>query len=454
MAVGKKLSQLIRLILNESNELAGYRNDIVTDFKSTLISRTKFPIGPNGDSIKVTYKGEGEDVPLKHAQTYEIPIKLTKMLSLGELMADLTSTNPSAQYDSKLELIQGLNIFLNHYAKMSDTLATIGSSKTFVWNASNANTIDLGQGLRAIRGFVTSVRAATNRILVNINVSHGAFYQEGKLTNLIQACRAQPGKVASLYELDLFLDRLRIRTSHLKEKKNRHGVVVIRQKTIVGLAKPYKPKGNVAPLAKPPLVRVFGAGPKDVKFWLSEQSSSPRRPVSYWFLLHVKFYPVFGHADNFSKAGPQPAEFGPGKYVSVYDHFKNTYGIETNNSFPVIDVSTEKVPAYLPAEVCVVLPGQNAKCRLNSEQTSKMVSFAVRPPWLNARSIEEDGFVTAGLSNRTNPLLVSPYKFPRTYLHLSTKIIGSIWSCHWPESDHHSSSPPEGAACSISESES
>lgn len=74
----------------------------------------------------------------------------------------------------------------------------------------------------------------------------------------------------------------------------------------------------------------------------------------------------------------------------------------------VVNVGSEHNPSYLPAEVCIVLPGQSARTMLNSKQSSSMVSFAVRPPWVNAKSIETDGLKTAGLSNITNPLLVSP----------------------------------------------
>lgn len=382
---GPKLTQIIRLMLNESNELAGYRDDVVTDFKSTLISSRRFPIKNNTHFINIKYKAEGEDEPLSPAQIYRIPITLVKVLSVGELMADLTSTNPDVQYDSKLEMIQSLNIFLNHYAKTNESLVTVGSSKTFVWNAGNENSVSLGQGLIAIRGFITSVRNAVNRILININVSHGAFYQEGVLTNLIRAFMVQPGRTATLYELGKFIEKLRIRTSHLREKKNRHGVIVLHQKTIIGLARPYKPGGNAPRLDKSPEVRRFGARPKDVRFWLREQRNVTNRLV-----------------------GPQPVEAGPGQYVTVYDYFKNTYNIETNNNFPVVNVDTNDNPSYLPAEVCIILPGQHARARLNGEQTSNMVNFACRPPWVNASSIENDGFRTAGLTRNTNPLLVSP----------------------------------------------
>lgn len=278
---GPKLTQIIRLMLNESNELAGYRDDVVTDFKSTLISSRRFPIKNDTHFINIKYKAEGEDDPLSQAQVYRIPITLVKVLSVGELMADLTSTNPAVKYDSKLDMIQGLNIFLNHYAKTNESLVTVGSSKTFVWNAGNENRVDLGQGLQAIRGFITSVRAATNRILININVSHGAFFQEGVLTNLIRAFMAQPGRTATLHELELFISNLRIRTSHLSEKKNRHGVVILRQKSVLSLARPCEPGRNTLRLDKPPEVRRFGAGPKDVRFWMRERTNGIDNFVSF-----------------------------------------------------------------------------------------------------------------------------------------------------------------------------
>lgn len=79
---------------------------------------------------------------------------------------------------------------------------------------------------------------------------------------------------------------------------------------------------------------------------------------------------------------------------------------ETNPTLPVVNVGSRERPTYLPAEVCEVLPGQNANTKLSPEQTQKMISFAVRKPWANAESIVRNGLNTAGLSAQTNPLLV------------------------------------------------
>lgn len=409
--VGKKRTQVIRLLINESPELESYRRDMVTDFKSTLISRKQLDLGENKKDIDVTYKAEGEDEPKENARKYAVTVKYTKTLTVGDLMAFLTSTNPSVQYDSKPEMIQGLNIFLKHWAKSNNNVATIGASKTFSMTGS-AEKQDLGGGLTALRGFFTSVRAATNRILVNINVSHGAFYNEGKLTALIDAYDPRPDP-GGWRRLEKFLKRVRVRTTHLKEKKNKKGEVILRAKTICGLAKTSDGKGS----DHPPRVQEFGGGPSQVEFWLEDKSPAPAasssvpgaEPSQATSKKKGKGKGAKGKAEAPATAGPQPPSAGTGRYISVYDHFKNTYNITCSDNYPVVNVGTDKNPSYLPAEVCIVLSGQNAMAKLSGEQTRNMIKFAVRGPWLNAMSIVTDGLSTGGLSTDTNPLLVSTH---------------------------------------------
>lgn len=405
---GKKSTQVIRLMINEASELTEYRNDMVTDFKSTLISRKKLKMEGNEMTILVTYRNEGEDDPKERATQYKVTVKYTKTLNVGDLLSYLTATDPSILYDNKLDMIQALNIFLKHYAKSTNNLATIGASKTFSMSG-NAGSTDLGRGLVALRGFFTSVRAATNRVLVNINVSHGAFYHEGHLTRLMESFDMRYND-RGMRALEKFLKRVRVRTTHLKEKKNRKGEVVHRVKPIMGLAK----KTDGRQLAHPPRVKEFGAGPKNVQFWLEDKPTSAAPSSSVPGADPSQATPKKkgkgrGGKGKTETAGPQPAESGTGRYVSVHDHFKNTYGIQTGDDYPVINVGSDHNPSYLPAEVCIVLPGQSAMAKLSGDQTRNMINFAVRGPWMNAESIVENGLRTGGLSSQTNPLLVSGY---------------------------------------------
>lgn len=72
----------------------------------------------------------------------------------------------------------------------------------------------------------------------------------------------------------------------------------------------------------------------------------------------------------------------------------------------MVNVATRENPSYLPAEVCVVMPGQSSNSRLDPGQTRQMIRFAVRKPFENAASIVNEGLETVGLSSQTNVLLV------------------------------------------------
>jgi eukaryotic translation initiation factor 2C len=203
-------------------------------------------------------------------------------------------------------LTQALNIFLNHYAKSSNNLATIGLTKSFSLNQ-NAAKGDLGAGLEVIRGFFSSVRLATCRVLVNINVSHGAFYQAGPLPSLMISYGPR-----STVALECFLKLVRVQTTHLKEKRNKANQFIPWTKTIFALAR--KDDGHV--MVHPPRIRQHGAGAKDVEFWLEGEMSSAGP-------LRV------GVADSTNTKGKgkgktQPkssASSGSGKYISVFDFF-------------------------------------------------------------------------------------------------------------------------------------
>ena len=74
---------------------------------------------------------------------------------------------------------------------------------------------------------------------------------------------------------------------------------------------------------------------------------------------------------------------------------------------PVVNVGNRENPSYLPAEVCVALPGQTIKRRLSPDQTAEMIKFACRKPSENGNSIVVDGKVVLALNPGQNPVLVS-----------------------------------------------
>ena len=314
-AAGKKLSQIIRLVL-ELPEYREFRNDIVTDFKSTLVSRRR--LSPNTAGTSIQYRAEREDEPRAKAPTYRIRVEETGTLTVAELTDHLTSTNVNTAYADKLPILQALNIFLGHYAKSSPTVASVGSSKSFSLSQ-NSPSRDLGAGLTALRGFFSSVRVATCRILINVNVSHGAFYDAVPLEQLINRYGSAHG--FNRVKLQAFLKRVRVRVTHLGEKKNKAGESIPRVKTIFGLAT----QNDGYKLDHPPRVSRFGAGPKEVEFFLSDSSGAPSSSSqSQAAATPGSKKKGKGKKGGESSQGPGqgPGQDQGGRYISVYDFFK------------------------------------------------------------------------------------------------------------------------------------
>lgn len=247
-AVGRKRTRIIELFLQRPESVAR-SHTICSDFKSTLFSRAL--LENEFTACQVEYRSELETEPGPQATPYLLRLQHTRTLPVGRLLEYLTTTSMSTAFDEKDGIIQAFNIFLNHYAKSHSSLATFGN-KTFPKDVAGR---DLGSGLMAIRGFFSSVRAATGRILVNVNVCCSAFYRPGPLTTLMAAHGLQ-----DKYKLEQFLKGVRVKTSHTGTPRIR---------TILALASPSDGQGLNQ---QRPKVPEFGAGPNQVLFWLREQN--------------------------------------------------------------------------------------------------------------------------------------------------------------------------------------
>ncbi|KAL8769505.1 MAG: hypothetical protein Q9209_004566 [Squamulea sp. 1 TL-2023] len=389
--VGKKLVQAFRLIL-EVPQLRNLRNDLVTDFKSQLLSRAAFDAELlQAFPLEIPYLAEGEDDPRANAPTLIVKISAIGPVTVSELTDYLTSTDTRGSFD-KQPILQALNIFVGHYSKQCSDLAKVGS-KSFPVRPHQNDTRSLEAGLVAIRGFFSSVRVATTRILVNVNVTHAPFYNAVPLKQSIEAFqRAQKGEKDKRSKLQPFLKRVRVAVTHIK-RKNKFGQVVPIVKTIFALATRNDGHGPDA-VGPPPEVSDHGAGPANVKFWLSEDSNQKSSSPS------VAARQSQGPKDKIMSASKarSSGQGSGGRYVSVADYFMTKYHIQTDHGLPVVNVGTTARPSYLPAEVCEILPGQSYQGRLEPEQTQKMIQFAVRKPQDNAISIEQDGPNVVGLS--------------------------------------------------------
>jgi eukaryotic translation initiation factor 2C len=290
---GRKLKQIITILLEDCPELM----HAVSDFKSNILMTKKL----NENIMRtITYRSEGEDAPPGTtvtpatpapggtARTYVVKVAYTGDFSVADLVSYLRSSDASTRYERKLEIIQVLNILLGHQPHSRQDVISIGGNKHFAITRGSTTSWNLGDGLEALRGYYKSVRAATGRILVNINVSHSVFIQSGKLDDLVKSCFKRPGTWGlTAVSTDKFLKRLRVETTHLPVKKNKAGTKIPRIKTIFGLARENDGRGTDS---HPPKVPYLGAGAKQVEFFLSSNGGATGHYISvYKFFERSKF---------------------------------------------------------------------------------------------------------------------------------------------------------------------
>ena len=293
--------RIVELLLEE--HFHEHLNRVASDYRSTLVSRGSLEIREEGYPVR--FRQPGEDEVPDGAKVYECILKETGTMSVSELTDYLSSTRVSP-YGSKEEVIQCLNIVLGQYCKVHPDIASVGANKHYQVRGPGAPVAnDLGAGLVGIRGFFISVRAATARLLLNVQVKNGAFYQEGPLEQLMHVYRAYTRNDVML---EKFLSKLRIKLTHIK-RKNKAGHEIERIKGIQSLARPGQGRGE-----HKPRIAKYAADADHVMFYVDDSGgrkddSSPQKAPK-------------------GKKGKKPQPAGPapsgGGFITVREFFRTS----------------------------------------------------------------------------------------------------------------------------------
>jgi eukaryotic translation initiation factor 2C len=296
---GKKLGRVFQLLL-ALPVFAG----VATEWKSMIVSSRQLNIPPDF-SVQIPYLAEGQDEPLAHAITYTVRIVTPLSFSVSSLVDHLSSVTAGPDFVQKAEIIQVLNAVFGHYPQSHDGIVSIGQNRHFSTDRGqqNAHNIrSLSGGLESLRGYFQSVRPATGGLLLNVNVTHGVFFEPIVLA-LLYPKLGTGNKITLQKKLKL----VRVKVTHLPIKKSKKtGQNVPRVKTIFGMAHTQDGRSE----AHPPRISSFGAGPKDVHFWLNDvpPAATGANP------------PGKGKA---AQKGAGPA-LPSNTYISVFDYFRRS----------------------------------------------------------------------------------------------------------------------------------
>ncbi|KAF3906958.1 hypothetical protein AA313_de0209849 [Arthrobotrys entomopaga] len=338
------LKRVIQLFMQEYLS----KHVVATDFAKVLFSPKKLPeklIPAGGAKIKLYYEDEPGATDRSKEYTVDIKPSKTSVLDIDDLWSYVRGKSDHKHKALNVKysppLVQCLNIILSMFP--SENHVQFGKNSYFVLPPEGVKH-PIGGGLDAIQGFYSSVRPGFDRILCNINVRTGAFYQNRPLHELMFAAFWNENP-----ENRGFSDRdVETLTRFLKGVKvSLHHLQGVRKKT------------------------VHKVGPKNAE---------------------TEKFPC--------------EEFGGG-LISVKDYFAKKYKKTLRFPLlPVVDVGSAERSNWMPAELCIVTPGQPFKGVLDPNNTSALITFACNPPSKNARVITTAGLKALGHTGGTsNPTL-------------------------------------------------
>ncbi|KAL8880983.1 MAG: hypothetical protein Q9198_001719 [Flavoplaca austrocitrina] len=366
----RRTRRLIQLLLDHGPKDLK-KDHVATDYYSYLVTAKELPIQGAGHILTLKYYELEDGGPRPDATEYKIKIKQGKAMYLKQLLDFISNPLGTESNDfDKAGIIQVLNSIITRTAKENPNIHSGGKSeKYYRYPAGNDPMFELGGGLIAVKGFYTSVRTSTARLLVNINVANAAFYPAINLYKLMTVHTSDPSEYLNS-GLEQFLTNLKVSHTFYGKKT---------VKTVKGFSYPLQDDKH----DQPRLGNAF-----TIRFRWEEEEGEELTTVCDYFknsTLHAVNSPFINFSTNRCP-----------EYHRKLDHPEE----------PCVNVGSTERPNFIPPEFLTVEPGQQYNKRLDESQTTAMLRIAVRKPAENARRIVEEGAGTMGLW-RTNPKLVS-----------------------------------------------
>jgi hypothetical protein len=218
----------------------------------------------------------------RQRRTRTLQVQYNTSYGIKELFEFVKSNQPGAAYTATRDVVQAMNIVFSRAANLHPQVAKAGQNKFFPYNDTIVGphpleeAWQLGQGLKTLRGYYSSVRLGPNRVLMNINVASAAFYQEGTLNSLMMAFSGRPDRSRkSMLDLQAFLKGVRVVTKYTRDDNAQPGQSKAKLKVhaVFSLATARHLDGNDQ---RPHL----GANSQEVTFQWKNETTGQQRQVS------------------------------------------------------------------------------------------------------------------------------------------------------------------------------
>jgi eukaryotic translation initiation factor 2C len=199
-----------RLLFLFINTCHKNRKAVATDYDTIVISGKRTPKDEFTSDIS---HYEADDERQVETDKYQLTFNFDKSLVVDNLFKDLNSRECDIQ---KLETIQALNIIVVSTPNQNVDVMQVRSTRYFrVGGNLTKPRRDLRGGLCALQGFSSSVRPASGRLLLNLNVLTSSFYNPGNLIDLAESFGYKPPAKVNRDTL-WFFRRLRVKMDYLR----------------------------------------------------------------------------------------------------------------------------------------------------------------------------------------------------------------------------------------------
>ena len=208
------------------------------------------------------------------------------------------------------------------------------------------NPAKIGQHIVALMGFYSSIRPC-KQLMANVNVCMSAFHEPGRVSDALSAF-ASGSFDASLQEL---MRKLKVSTQYLGYKRIRT------------------------------INRIFlGSSARQHRFSC----------VEFGGMISVEEY--------YLKSGLYARNSTPAKSNNQPDSLEYRIRLQHPTNMPLIDVGGLGKPCYVPAELCMIEPGEPHLGKLSPTETAEMLRVASRKPAANAALIAGTGLNCMGIN--------------------------------------------------------
>jgi eukaryotic translation initiation factor 2C len=251
----KKIRRYMELFLGQS---LFSKTAAASDYGKTVYTNSKLDLG---SSDRTTFKivlHDRYEAPFPAATPNEdagrqaarkrrertLKIQLVNSYSVSELFKYVSASSFSGAYTAKEDVRQALNIVFARAPNFEANISSMGQNKFFPFNHTfgnhaNFESMDLGAGLLALRGYYSSVRLGPQRVLLNLNVASAAFYEPGPLHQLMNKFVGRKDKTNRrvLQDLSSFIKGLKVLTKYTTEKDASGKTINVQKvKSVYGLA--------------------------------------------------------------------------------------------------------------------------------------------------------------------------------------------------------------------------